>query len=62
MEKVRSEYFAFYIDRTFAFQQVSDTFYDSEKCSLQMIRCIDELSPYIALHKNSPYYEIVKIG
>lgn len=62
MAKVRNEYFALYIDRTFAFQQVSDTFYDSEKCSLQMIRCIDELSPYIALPKNSPYYEIMKTG
>lgn len=62
MAKVRSEYFAFYLDRTFAFQQVSDTFYDSEKCSLQMIRCIDELSPHIALPKHSPYYEIIKIG
>lgn len=62
MAKVRNEYFSFYIDRTFAFQQVSDTFYDSEKCSLQIIRCIDELSPYIALPKHSPYYEILKTG
>lgn len=62
MAKVRNEYFALYIDRTFAFQQVSDTFYDTEKCSLQMIRCIDELSPFIALQKHSPYYEILKTG
>lgn len=62
MQRVRQGSVALHLEETVAYEQVSLTFMDDEKCALKSIRYLHKPEPYITMVKNSSYYEIVRVG
>ncbi|KAK9879942.1 hypothetical protein WA026_008453 [Henosepilachna vigintioctopunctata] len=62
IEKMRTEFFAFYTGLPPAYKVVSDTFQESEKCKLRRISYVNSIEPWIAATKNHSYKDIMKRG
>lgn len=62
MQLVRAGKYALHVEDSTAYQEVSLTFQEYEKCLLQKIRYVPDIPPYVAIKKNSPYYEVIKVG
>ncbi|XP_063697767.1 ionotropic receptor 75a-like [Culicoides brevitarsis] len=59
---MRNSSFAFFGESGPIFREIEATFFESEKCNLNMIEYLEVIEPYNALKKNSPYREIMKIS
>lgn len=57
---VRNSSFAFFAEAGPIFREIEATFYEGEKCSLNMIEYLEIIEPYQALKKDSPLKEIMK--
>lgn len=62
MQSVRNGRYALHLEDSTAYHEVSLTFQEYEKCLLQKIRYVPEIPPYVAMKKNSPYLEVIKVG
>lgn len=57
---IRNSSFAFFAESGSIFREIEGTFYEGEKCSLNMIEYLEIIEPYQGLRKNSPFKEIMK--
>ncbi|PSN49053.1 Ionotropic receptor 75k [Blattella germanica] len=63
IERVRKGFFAFNLELGTAYKVISDTFNEEEKCNLQTMKFLVDVSvPYLAVSKNSPYKEMFLIA
>lgn len=53
--------FAFHVETALAYLAVQKTFAENEKCSLKEIDFLNELDPWMAMQKHSPYKEVIKV-
>lgn len=57
---VRNSSFAFFAESGPVFREIEATFYEAEKCNLNMIEYLEIVEIYQGLKKNSPFKEIMK--
>lgn len=62
MQRVRNGLFAIHVEEAIAYEEVSRTYQEYEKCTLQSLRYMPMVPPYVAITKNSSYYEVIKVG
>jgi len=62
VERIRNELFAFHAARTHVYNVIQHTYQEAEKCSLSEIDYISKTYPLLAIPRQSPYLEILKIG
>lgn len=53
--------FAFHVETALAYKAVQETFEENEKCSLKEIDFLNQIDPWMAIQKNSPYKEVIKV-
>lgn len=58
---VRKGLYAFHNELGIGFKFVKETFFEHEKCGLIKIQYYQQLDPWHAAPKNSPYKEIFKV-
>lgn len=44
-----------------AYKVIQETFFENEKCGLKEIDYINQIDPWMAVQKNSPIREIIKV-
>lgn len=62
MQFVRDGMFALHVEESTAYERVSRTYQEYEKCTLDGLRYMPALPPFVALRKNFSYHEVVKVG
>lgn len=61
VSKIRQGMNAFYGEDTGIYNLIEDTFYEHEKCGLIGIEFLKITNPHLALKRNSPYREILRV-
>lgn len=61
IERVRTELFAFQVDSPSAYKAISQTYTESEKCSLTELQMIQLPTTTICVERNSGFKELIKI-
>lgn len=61
ISRMRNEFFAFQAEHAAAYQKISQTFDESEKCGLQEIDVVNIANVFMAIPKNSIYKKVVAI-
>lgn len=61
VEKFRSGFFTFHMEIGTGYRLVKNTFFEHEKCNLIEINFIKMSDPWLAIEKNSPYKEMIKV-
>ncbi|XP_015595979.1 probable glutamate receptor isoform X3 [Cephus cinctus] len=62
VSRLRQGLFAFHGELGSVYKIVQETFNEDEKCGFQEIDYLNVLDPLIAIQKESPYLEIIRIG
>ncbi|XP_011862474.1 PREDICTED: probable glutamate receptor [Vollenhovia emeryi] len=62
VRRIKNELFAFQGEIGTMYQLMQDTYLEEEKCGLTEIDFLKVLYPLLAIQKQSPYSEIIKIG
>ncbi|KAL7037251.1 hypothetical protein ACKWTF_009135 [Chironomus riparius] len=61
VSRVRSGLFAFIMEASPMYKLIEDTYYEHEKCGLVSIEYLKFTHPYLAIAKDSPYKEILRV-
>lgn len=61
VDRLRQGMFAFFMEETQIYKIMEDSFQEHEKCGLVSVRYIKFTDPYLAIQKNSPYKEILRV-
>ncbi|XP_059610088.1 glutamate receptor 2-like [Phlebotomus argentipes] len=59
---IRRGLFAFFSECAKSYQMIEETFYEHEKCGLMEIKYLFTTDPWLAIAKNSPYKEVMKVS
>jgi len=59
--RVRNGMFAFMVEESPMYKAIENTFYAHEKCGLVNVEYLTFSKPYVAIQKNSPYKEILRV-
>lgn len=59
--RVRNGMFAFLMEESPMYKAIENTFYAHEKCGLVSVEYLKFADPYLAIQKNSPYKEILRV-
>ncbi|KAF5303151.1 hypothetical protein FQR65_LT08314 [Abscondita terminalis] len=62
VQLLRNGVFAFHMETGVGYKFVLETFEEHEKCGLKEIQFLEVTDPALAIQKNSPYNEFIKIG
>jgi hypothetical protein len=63
LKRVRKGLFAFHVELGPAYEVISDTFLEEEKCGLQTINFLIEIvEPWVGVSKTTPFMEILSIA
>jgi ionotropic glutamate receptor len=61
VSRLRAGMFAFFTEESPIYKHIGDTFLEHEKCGLVDIEYVRFADPFLALPKNSPYREIMRV-
>jgi hypothetical protein len=59
--RIRKGMFAFLMEESPMYKAIENTFYAHEKCGLVNVEYLKFADPYLAIQKNSPYKEILRV-
>jgi hypothetical protein len=63
LKRVRKGLFAYHVELGPAYQVMSETFLEEEKCGLQTINFLIEIvEPWVGVSKTTPFMEILSIA
>lgn len=62
VRRIRNESFAFHGGRSPIYQLMQETYQEEDKCGVTELDYLNMMYPLVPIQKQSPYFEILKVG